>query len=371
MNKLIYFALIAGMFSCNAKKQGTFTVEGTLKNAHAKTIFLEEDAEGSQQPVVVDSAKLGKDGSFRLTSAVRDQTLFSLREDQQQFPFALLVNDSRAITVNADLANKTTPYTVIGSPATEGLIDYDKNSDAQAQTIAVAGRITDSLSKAKAPDSLVNAYFTEFSSGVQNLKNYTLDFIDKSNSPVLTLYVLGAFQRITGSLGIKGFTNPEVVDLVNTASAKFPNDAVLKNLKKQLGPKKAQDFTAPDTSGHPVALSSFRGKYVLVDFWASWCGPCRGENPNVVKAYNQFRDKNFTILGVSLDQNKDAWIKAIKDDGLAWNHVSDLKFWNSAPAALYNVSSIPYNFLIDPQGNIIAEDIRGEDLFATLNKVLK
>ncbi|MFL5808034.1 MAG: redoxin domain-containing protein [Flavisolibacter sp.] len=134
----------------------------------------------------------------------------------------------------------------------------------------------------------------------------------------------------------------------------------------------AMDFTQNDTLGHPVSLSSFKGKYLLVDFWASWCGPCRRENPNVVKTFNKYKDQNFTILGVSLDRPnaKDRWLKAIHDDGLTWNHVSDLKFWDNDVAKQYGIRAIPQNLLIDPQGKIIAKNLSGEELDQKLSEVL-
>ncbi|MCD0490200.1 AhpC/TSA family protein [Pedobacter sp. MC2016-14] len=134
----------------------------------------------------------------------------------------------------------------------------------------------------------------------------------------------------------------------------------------------APDFTQNDVNDKPVKLSDFKGKYVLIDFWASWCGPCRAENPNVVKAYNEYKDKNFTVLGVSLDQpgKKDAWLGAIAADGLTWTQVSDLKFWNNAVAKQYGINSIPQNFLVDPSGKIVGKNLRGADLTKKLEELL-
>jgi peroxiredoxin len=379
MKLISCFLILSLIVSCSSTEDVPFVVEGNVRNSGDKTIYLEENKPGRERPVILDSAQLDKNGHFKLNARSKDESLFSLRIGQGMFPFAIIVNDSKKISINADLARGDNTYSVQGSKASQEILDFDQRLSRQGRAMYMLTMTMDSVGQ-NAPsdsigqrtlDSTRNALYSQYQTVATQLKDYTKNLINNSNSPTLIIYAFDLLQRMFSQFQMKAFNPTETVAIVNSVSSRFPENAAVKEWKKKTGTSKAPDFALPDTSGRTVSLSSFKGKYILIDFWASWCGPCRQENPNVVSAYNQFKNKNFTILGVSLDQNRDAWLKAIRDDGLYWNQVSDLKFWNSEAASLYNVSGIPYNFLVDPDGNIIAENIRGPELISTLSSILK
>jgi peroxiredoxin len=275
---------------------------------------------------------------------------FKLLMFNKQPPYATLFLDNSTVYVKGtkDALDKVT---VIGSPSHQDFLDFN-NLMASYQAVFAENAPFDSAASAQAAA-------------------LTYDFATKHPASYINPLAIFRFNQvsedITKTEALYNLLTPAVkATPMGGAVAQFIADAK-KNAIGTLLP----DFTQADTAGIPVSLSSFRGKYVLIDFWASWCRPCRQENPNVVMAYNKFKNKNFTILGVSLDQAKPAWIDAIAMDGLEWTQLSDLRGWQNSVAQQNQIFSIPQNYLIDPEGKIVGKNLRGPALERKLEKILK
>lgn len=366
-----FSVLLLFPFTLIAQKNNGFTITGLVDGLKDSTLVFLNDGAGNA--IAQDYAFKGK---FTLQGAV-DEPGFT------KLGFIGLTNEVDIFMSNENInfKSKSTQVdkdaVITGSALNNDYKAYETAFNPLKDKLNSLAASINTTQNATRRDSLIKVFEVTKNLVITELNKYTTQ---RNSSPVSTfvLYVTNPilaggveeletrFYKLKPTARVGEFSRL-IENLITEHKNKLAAEAATN--QGSIAP----DFTQNDVNGKPVSLSSFRGKYVLIDFWASWCRPCRMENPNVVEAYNKFKDKNFTILGVSLDRQdgKTAWLNAIKDDGLTWTQVSDLKFWDNAAARLYNVNSIPFNILIDPSGKIIAKNLRGEDLHKALARYLK
>ena len=368
------------MFSCNNESNnGKFTVSGNIKNVPDQQIFLDQLFFSQKNPEILDTAQI-KNGKFELSGIATEEGLYRIRFEKLESGF-IFINDKPSISFTADINDVSLEGPVFNSPANTKLKNLLIGISTKSEQIKTVSASIDSLSKLTGNDSLVSVKKQHMNTLGESFVSYITRFIDTTSDPVVAMFALGYTRNVDPNRLkniVPGLQNrfpkhqgvASIVIQFNQMMAQQAQQQAIREKTPQVG-SMAPDFTINDADGKPVSLSQFRGKYVLVDFWASWCGPCRQENPNVVAAYNQFHSKGFEILGVSLDDNKSNWQQAIKKDNLTWTHVSDLEGWDSKAAKLYGVQSIPTNFLLDKEGKIIARDLRGADLANKLQELFQ
>lgn len=355
------------------KGEQAFTIQGTVTTLQKPAkVYLNIRRCGDN---TLDSADV-KDGQFSFTGKLAEPTLANLYLKVQD-PEAPERKGCDLLTVFLDKGNMVL--------TAEDSISHAvvKGSVANNDYLQLNGLLKDVNSQLDELEKQYRqAYMAEDEEGMKKMepqfdelearkKQILVDYLkNNSNSPI-GLYILNKYADYDINLvEIEPMFNKLGKHLRNTPSGK-EFAAGLEKAKRTAVGQPAMDFDQPDKDGKNVTLASYKGKYVLIGFWASWCGPCRAENPNVLKAYSRFREKGFDVVSISLDEKKEKWLAAIQADNLAWTQLSDLKGWRNAVAEKYGIKAIPQNLLIDPNGNIIAKNLRGDALERKLEEVLK
>jgi peroxiredoxin len=364
MKKSIYLLVTAAiMMSCSSKPH--YTVKAKIDGSDSLTFYLQKREDGK---------------TVSIDSAVSKKGLFTFKAGSVQYPqlIQLVAGNTRKRLAfyleNSEISITGTLDSLFNAKVTGSVTQDEYNSFIESNKA-----LSDSYSKAYQDYQVARRANNEVQIAAVEKR---ADSIQVEMSKLQKEYVKNhpksyVTPSIVGSLSYE-MEAEELESMINGLDTSIANLPQIKTLQERLNVmktvavgQKAPDFTLNDPSGTPVSLSSRIGaKVLLIDFWASWCNPCRQENPNVVKVYGEFHKKGFDIIGVSLDQDKDSWVKAISDDKLTWTHVSDLKYWGSDAAKLYAVNSIPSNLLVDDKGIIIARNLRGDDLYKKIKEVL-
>lgn len=327
---------------------------------------------GAPQPTV--TPVVIKDGKFLIKGVLDEPEQGVLSFDPQakadSTAFSFLIDKG---SLSVGLSEKLSASKLSGSKADLDFKAYLSKMSASTADFNEFYLMLEQKAKQGAKrDSLQFVFENAYREYKQETHHIRLAFLKSNPGAFVSVLLLPEIAEFSQNYGlVDSLFNLLSADVKKTPSAKIINERFQKDKRLAVGAI-APDFSQSDVNGKEVKLTDFRGKYVLLDFWASWCGPCRQDNPHVVKIFNQYKDKNFTVLGISLDRpgSKSAWLKAIEDDKLTWTQVSDLNFWKNEVAMMYNVTSIPQNFLLDPEGRIIAKNLRGPQLENALEEIL-
>jgi peroxiredoxin len=365
----MFVALIlsVALFSCGSNEvenDGEVKLSGKIENAPEGLVVLSKFTES--RPVVVDTIQLNSDGSFDYNVEVSTPTFYEFNLfDQRSIRLALLKED---VQVNYDFSDPES-LKITGSKDSQEMQKIDM-------------LITDYQNKV---NELNEAYYEAMSNNdSETIKKIQVNALtledDQAKKVKDAINSMGDSFASLAAIGLLNSKNEfQFLDsLVGKLDQIYPETKMIIQLKQQLDEMRAlsmgqvaPEISLPNPEGQTVNLSDFRGKYVMIDFWAAWCKPCREENPNVVRLYNQYKDQGFEVFGVSLDRTREAWVDAIFEDGLVWTQVSDLKYFNSEAAVTYDINAIPATYLIDPDGKIIGKDLRGPSLESKLKEIFE